>query len=199
MSRLYITILFFITVVFAACENSQSEIEALNKKSLMTDEAVKIESYLSQGGKLKAKLTAPLLIRVQADTVYAEFPKSLHVDFYNDFKIVETWLDSKYGKYYESLNKVYLKDSVRVISLRKDTLYCKDLWWDQNRQIFYTDKIALYRSPTQRLDGKFGLEATQDLKTVTFKNVDGEIQTAEGDIPRNATPAAAPVSPIAPN
>ena len=149
----------------------------------MVDQATKVESYLSQGGKTKAKLTAPLMLRVTADTSYTEFPKSLHVDFYNDAKVIDTRLDAKYGKYFETLNKVYLRDSIKVVSGRGDTLYCEDLWWDQNKEMFYTDKPARQRSPGQKIDGKNGLEATQDLKKVTFKNVRGTVPTKEGDIP----------------
>ncbi len=180
----YLVFPAFLMTVFSSCENSEKDIAALQKRGPMIDQATNIQSFLSQGGKVKAKLTAPVMLRVMTDTMYTEFPKSLHVDFYNDFKIVDTRLDARYGKYMENTNKVYLRDSVRVISERGDTIYCKDLWWDQNKELFYTDKLALYRSPTQKLDGKYGLEATQDLKKITFKNVTGEIQTGEGEIPR---------------
>ena len=149
----------------------------------MVDQATKVEAYLSQGGVVKAKLTAPLMLRVSTDTNYTEFPKTLHVDFYNDAKIIETRLDAKYGKYYENLGKIYLKDSIKVVSTKGDTLYCEDLWWDQNKQLFYTERPARQRSPGQRIDGSNGLEATQDMKSITFKNVRGIVPTKEGDIP----------------
>lgn len=172
-------------IIFSSCENTQEEIDALNKKSLMVDQATKVESYLSQGGVAKAKLTAPLMLRVTADTSYTEFPKSLHVDFYNEVKIVDTRLDAKYGKYYENLNKIYLRDSIKIISMRGDTLYCEDLWWDQKKELFFTDRPAKQRSPGQKIDGKNGLEATQDLKKITFKTVNGIVPTKPGDIPGN--------------
>ena len=150
----------------------------------MVDQATKVEAFLSQGGMVKAKLTAPLMLRVSTDTTYTEFPKTLHVDFYNDEKVIETRLDAKYGKYYENLGKIYLKDSIIVISTKGDTLYCDDLWWDQDKQLFYTDKPARQRSPGQRIDGANGLEATQDMKRITFKNVRGVVPTKEGDIPQ---------------
>ncbi|ANH83283.1 LPS export ABC transporter periplasmic protein LptC [Niabella ginsenosidivorans] len=149
----------------------------------MTDRAVKVEGYLSQGGKIKARLTAPVMLRVQADTLYTEFPKTLHVDFYNDSAKVDSKLDSKYGKYMESLNMIYLRDSVRVISIKGDTLYCQDLWWDQNKQLFYTDKPAKYNSQAQHLQGDQGLEATQDLKNVKFKSGHGQVQPGQNDLP----------------
>ncbi|PZR27224.1 MAG: LPS export ABC transporter periplasmic protein LptC [Citrobacter freundii] len=151
------------------CENDEKQIHELTKDVFMTEEATKIESYISQEGKAKAKLTAPLMYRASKDTQYVEFPKSLHVDFYNDSAVVETRLDSKYGKYYETFNKVYLRDSVVVITTKGDTLKSPDLWWDQNKGIFYTDKYAEYRTKDQQVQGHKGLEATQDLKTVTFK------------------------------
>src|ERR1700730_9418546 len=89
-----------------SCENDEKKVNDLTKNVVMKEEARNIESYLSQEGKIKAKLKAPLMLRVMADTIYVEFPQSLHCDFYNDSAKIETWLDSKYGKYFEGLNKV---------------------------------------------------------------------------------------------
>jgi LPS export ABC transporter protein LptC len=152
-----------------SCENTQEDIDRLTKTVTMQEEAINIESYISQEGKMKAKLKAPLMLRVMTDTQYVEFPRSLHVDFYDDSTRIETFLDSKYGKYFEKLNKVYLRDSVVVITLKGDTLRCHDLWWDQNKEMFYTDSVATYRSPGNDITGGKGMEATQDLKMVKFK------------------------------
>lgn len=161
------------------CENSQKDIDTWTKDVVMVEEATNIESYLSQEGDMKAKLTAPLMYRVLKDTLYVEFPNTLHVDFYDDSTKVESWVDSRYGKYFESLNKVYLRDSVVVVSIKGDTLWCHDLWWDQNRQLFYTDTVAVYRAPGNALTGGKGMEATQDLKTVTFKQPIGVIKMSD--------------------
>lgn len=172
-------------ITIFSCENSESEISALNKKSVQKDEAVKIESFLSQNGVTKARLTAPVMLRVAADTPYIEFPKKLHVDFYNPDKSVASYLDSKYGKYFESLSKVYLKDSIKVIRTNGDTLFCKDLWWDQNRQLFYTDLPVLLKAPDKYIPGENGLRASQNFDTITFNNVNkGKIVTEGNSIPK---------------
>ena len=167
----------------SSCENTQEEINRFTSTKVMQEEATGIVSYISQEGKMKAKLTAPLMLRVMADTQYVEFPRSLHVDFYDDSTKIETWLDSKYGKYFENYNKVYLKDSVVVITLKGDTLRCHDLWWDQNKGIFFTDSVATYRSPGNDITGGKGMEATQDLKTVKFKYPLGTVQINESGFP----------------
>ncbi|TAL46765.1 MAG: LPS export ABC transporter periplasmic protein LptC [Chitinophagaceae bacterium] len=150
----------------------------------MTEEARDIESYMSQQGQMRAKLTSPFMIRYITDTVYVEFPKTLHVDFFDDSTLVETRLDALYGKYYESLNKVYLRDSVRVINRDGDTLRCPELWWDQTLQKFYTDKPARLDGNDKHLVGNQGLEATQDLKVITFKYPTGPFRVKESSVPQ---------------
>lgn len=154
-------------------------IDDWSKKKEMVEIGKKIEAYLSQESKVKAKLTAPLMMRHEADTLYTEFPNSLHVDFYDDSTRIESWLDSKHGKYFENLDKVYLWDSVVVINIKGDTLKSQDLWWDQNKKLFYTDKYAEYlRKDKQIFPGK-GLEATQDFKRITFKEPTGVIHVSD--------------------
>ena len=170
MNRFFLPgFLLAMLMLLAACENSQEDIDRFTQERETREIARGVESYLSQDGSLKARLVSPLMYRSLRDTQYLEFPTSLHVDFYNDSAQVETWLDSKYGKYFETLDKVYLRDSVVIITVNQDTLRCHYLWWDQNRGLFYTDSIATYRSPGQDITGGVGMEATQDLKTITFK------------------------------
>ncbi|HEX7847122.1 MAG TPA: LPS export ABC transporter periplasmic protein LptC, partial [Chitinophagaceae bacterium] len=94
---------------------------------------------------------------------------------------VETVLDSRYGKYYESLNKVYLRDSVVVINRDGDTLRCPDLWWDQATGKFFTDKRSYLDGKNKHLIAHQGLEATQDLNTVTFNYPTGPIKVPQSE------------------
>jgi len=177
---------FFITGCFfmAGCENDDKVLQDWTKKVVMQEEAIQVESYLSQDGKLKAKLKAPLMIRVAGDTISVEFPKKLHCDFYDDSTQLETWLDSKYGIYYENLNKVYLRDSVVVITVKGDTLKSPDLWWDQGTKMFYTDKYATYHGVGKNIYGGKGMEATQDLKRIMFKETTGNLKVSENGFPQ---------------
>lgn len=176
--------LCLVAFLITGCENEVKQIKELTEKKVLKEEAIEIEGYLSQDGKMKAKLTAPLMLRVAADTLYVEFPNSLHVDFFDDNSVKESWLDSKYGKYFENLGKVYLKDSVTVITNKGDTLRSPDLWWDQNTKLFYTDKYAVYHGIGKVIHGGKGLVATQDLNSVIFNDPTGTIQTSQDGFPK---------------
>ena len=166
--------------IFYACENDVKVIEQLTGNRIEVEEARNIESYLSQEGSMKAKLTAPIMLRyIKTDSPYVEFPKALHVDFYNDSAKIETWLDCKYGKYFEYQDKVYLRDSVIVININGDTLRAPELWWDQKAKLFYTDSVAEYHAIDKHIYGGKGLTATQDMTDVTFKYPTGPVQISK--------------------
>ena len=159
-------------------------IKELTEKKVMVEKGIDIESYLSQGGKMRAKLLSPLMYRYQSDTVYSEFPNTLHVDFYDDSVRVESWLTANYGKYYENLNKVYLRDSVMVVNIEGDTLRCPELWWDQNQKRFYTDKPSRIDGKDKHIYCRDGIEGPQDLKVLTCHYPSGPFQVKEGAIPQ---------------
>jgi LPS export ABC transporter protein LptC len=152
-----------------SCENDIKEVQNLNKKSIGVEEGKQIESFLSQNGKIKAKLMAPLMLRYQVDTPRVEFPKTLRVDFYNDSAKIESKLSAKYGRYLENENKVFLRDSVVVFNVSGDTLFCKELYWDQAKGTFYTDKNVIIHKPDQKVYGS-GLLADQNFQWFTINH-----------------------------
>ena len=170
-----------------SCENTETDIKKWTDRAVLKEEAIEVESFLSTDGKMKAKLTAPLMERVTTpDTIYVEFPNTLHVDFYEDStNKIQTILDSRYGKYFENQGKVYLRDSVVVITMKGDTLRSPDLWWDQNKKLFYTDKFATYKGVGKTIYGGKGLVATQDLNSVIFNQPTGTVQVSESGFPEN--------------
>src|SRR5690348_15304531 len=95
--------------VMSGCENDPAVVEGLYKKKIGIEEANQVESYLSQDGYVKAKLVAPYMLRYQADSPYIEFPRTLHVDFFDSTGTRESYLDADYGKYFEFDRKVLLK------------------------------------------------------------------------------------------
>jgi hypothetical protein len=149
------------------------DVDRLAKKKISVEEGKNIESYLSNGGVLRARLIAPVLLRHQTEVPKIEFPKSLHVDFYDSLKGIESQLFAKYGEYKENENKVFLKDSIVVFNIKGDTLLTNELYWDQNKQVFYNDKpvIVIQSSPRQKIYGQNGLTADQNLRWFTINNL----------------------------
>jgi len=166
---------FFMGCFFMiGCENDVNEVKKLGKKRPGIEEGIDIVSYLSTDGIMKAKLTAPLLLRYQGDSALkSEFPKSLYVEFYNDSAKVGTRLFAKYGRYLEQDRKIFLRDSVIIIRVNGDTLTTSELYWDQTLGTFYTDKFVTVsqREPRQVVFAKEGFISNQELTRITYNKL----------------------------
>jgi LPS export ABC transporter protein LptC len=152
----------------AACENDVDAVKALGARVSGIDVGKDVAIYVSNDGKLGAKLTAPLMNRYLEDSSkMIEFPQSIHVDFYKDSNQIESQLSAKYAKYKETENIVYLKEDVVIFNTLGDTLWCKEMYWDQNTGKFYTeqDVVVKQHSPLAKIYGK-GLEANQNLTDI---------------------------------
>ena len=178
--KYFLFISCFITVI-SGCENDVATVNDLLEKKTAVEEGYNIVSYLSQEATMKAKLSAPYMLRYVTDSSFIEFPKTLHVDFYDTSGNIESILDARYAKYREFERKVYLRDSVVVINkVKKDTLKTNELWWDQDKQEFFTDKYVEVRQPDKVIFAQNGLRARQDLSEYWFYNTNGTILTRRG-------------------
>lgn len=166
-------------LAISGCENDEKDIREFTRKKIGVDEAKQIELFYSQAGKVRSRLTAPVMYRYQDTLPRVEFPNTLHLDFYNDSLQIESVVDARYGRYIEGQNKAFLKDSVVAIQkLNQDTVRCQELWWDQNKQQFYTDKPALItKKDGTVLPAKKGFTASQDFKTIIL------MEPTEGILP----------------
>lgn len=171
--------------VFTACENDPNEVNNLNTRKTGVEEARNVNINYTLGGQAKAVLTAPLMLRVQDTLPYAEFTKTIHVDFYGDTATITSKLDALYAKYIETQSKVYLRDSVRLTNTEGDTLYCDELYWDRNRvgREFYTDKAIRIRTKTHIING-MGMESSQDFKDKLIKQPTGYIKVPTTQFPQ---------------
>ncbi|MEI8141319.1 MAG: LPS export ABC transporter periplasmic protein LptC [Chitinophagia bacterium] len=152
----------------ASCENDVDAVKSLGARVSGIDVGKDVAIYVSNDGKLGAKLTAPLMNRYLVDSSkMIEFPKSIHVDFYKDSTQIESQLSAKYAKYKEAENIVFLKDDVIIFNILGDTLWCKEMYWDQNTAKFYTnqDVVVKQHNPLAKIYGK-GLEANQNLTDI---------------------------------
>jgi hypothetical protein len=166
--------LFFIVLtfcLFTSCENDIKTVASFSQKKVGVEEGYNIKSFMSTAGKVKAKLTAPYMLRQPLDSSKTEFPKSLNVIFYDSILKPESFLFAKYGKHLEYNNTVLLKDSIVMYNVKKDTLWCNDLLWNQNTGMFTTDKPVVFSQDNAGIRQKIfarGLESDQNFKKTNF-------------------------------
>jgi LPS export ABC transporter protein LptC len=96
----------------------------------------------------------------------------------------ESQLDAHYGKYLMNQEMVYLRDSVVVKNILKgDTLRCRELWWNQHTERFFTDLPVRIYEPDKILYGT-GMEADQNFRWYTIKKMTGVVLTSGNNFPK---------------
>ena len=173
MRRPVFIFLLLSVILLPACTNDPAEVRGLDKREPNIETGKNITAHFSQSANRKAYLTAPLMRRLlEADTAYTEFPEGVHVDFYDERGVLNSVVDAKYARYFEGLDKVFLRDSIRVFNVNGDSLFCHTLWWDQQKEIFYTEDSVRVATPTQNQWGT-GLISKSDFTDFTILNTSG--------------------------
>ncbi|MEN9512471.1 MAG: export transporter periplasmic protein LptC, partial [Bacteroidota bacterium] len=125
----------------ASCENNVNEVRNLGKKNGGIDIGKNVAIYMSSGGKMSAKIMGPIMNRyLQDSSKMVEFPNNIYVDFFKDSAKVDSKLRANYANYKETENKIFLQGNVVVFNLQGDTLWCQEMFWDQETGKFHTDK-----------------------------------------------------------
>jgi LPS export ABC transporter protein LptC len=151
-----------------SCENNINEVKALNENAGGVDIGKDVAIYMSGDGKMTAKMTAPIMKKYLLDSgQMVEFPNTLKVDFYKNSAKVESKLSANYAKYIQEENKFFLKGDVIIYNVLGDTLWCKEMYWEQSLNKFYTDKpvVVKQHNPISKVYG-MGFEANQDLTDI---------------------------------
>jgi LPS export ABC transporter protein LptC len=153
-----------------SCENNVNEVKALGSKQGGIDVGKDVAIYVSDNGRMTAKMMAPIMKKYLLDSgKMIEFPNTIKVDFYKDSNTIESKLSANYAHYIQEENKVFLRGNVIVYNTKGDTLWCKEMYWDQNTTKFHTDKevVVKQHSPISKIYG-MGFEASQDLSDITI-------------------------------
>jgi len=164
--------LCFLLLAMVSCENDINAVMNLDKKVTAVEEGKDIESMYSQQGRVKAKLTAPTMLRHLKPPVYVEFDHGLKVLFFNDTLDIESTLTARYGKYFENESNIFLRDHVVVINKKGERLDCEELNWDSKKQKFISNTPVRISTVTDTLYGT-GLESNQDFSDYTILHPSG--------------------------
>lgn len=169
---------FYISLI-TSCSHSNLE---ENKKEWATIDTLEVAEKTfdaiityTDSGYLRAKLYSPLIERhSNAPKPYVELPNGLKADFYNTSKVIESKLTAGYGINYLDSRIIEVRDSVKVINTKNETLKTEKLFWDQNKKEIYTDKSVEIITEKEKLYGQ-GMRASQDFSTWKITKVTGVV------------------------
>jgi LPS export ABC transporter protein LptC len=153
------------------------KIEKIKKSDieLLPSQIVKdfVTTY-TDSAKKQLVMYSPLLEHYSShNPEYSEFRFGIRVVFYDGHTDPVGSLSSKYARYEDGRKLWELKDSVVAINEKKERLETELLYWDQDKNIVYTDRFVKITSEDQIIMGT-GLESDPRFIKWRIRNVSAQ-------------------------
>ncbi|MCX6333261.1 MAG: LPS export ABC transporter periplasmic protein LptC [Bacteroidia bacterium] len=173
----FCNLLYFMILVFvlSSCETKVETIKNSDILSLPSVTNKDIETIYDDSGKVQLILRAPLIeMFSNDDSPYTEFTRGIYVLFYDGKKDSVGFATAKYAKFTDKKKLWELRDSVIVVNVSSDRLETEQLFWDQDKDLIYTDRFVKIINEDQTIQGT-GFESDIRLTTRKIKNPSGPI------------------------
>ena len=171
---LLVTTVIF-TIIMLSCENKIDLIPKSELLSLPSLTVKNFETIFSDSGLVQLVLSSPLMEQHDnIDSPYSEFRSGIKAVFYDGQIEPVGSVSAKYGKFTNDDKLWVLKDSVVVINESHDMLETEILFWNQEKDLIYTDRFVKITNEDQTIQG-FGFESDSHLNNRKIKKVSATI------------------------
>lgn len=164
-----------ITMLFS-CGNATQEIEQVPvRDTLPVEQARNITMYYSDSGIIKAKMTAPLMLRYEDDKQKGvlKLPDGLKVIFYDSAGVQETVMTARYGERFDEKMIIEVKHDVLVLTTDSKRLTSNHLVWDERNHRVYSNEFVKITTPDKVIYGD-GFESDENFDQYRIIKPKGE-------------------------
>lgn len=173
--------LLSICLIAVSCDK---KIETIRKSDIESLPSLTVKDFVTtydDSARKQLVMTSPLMERyTERKNPYSEFRLGIKVTFYDGHTAPVGTLSSKYALYHEDRKLWELKDSVIAINERKEILETEMLYWDQNKELVYTDRFVKITSEDQIVMGT-GLESDPRFISPKIRNVSAQFYIKENE------------------
>jgi LPS export ABC transporter protein LptC len=171
--------LLLVAAWLISCERKMEVIKKSDILSLPTLTVKDDTTIYTDSSKLQLIMYSPLIERYpNIKPPYAEFRKGIKVLFYNGHPNPVGSFTSKYAKFLEDKRLWELKDSVVAVNEKNEKLETELLYWDQDKELIYTDRAVRITSQDEIVIG-IGMKSDPKFTNWWIKDVSATIPISE--------------------
>ncbi|MCG8411356.1 MAG: LPS export ABC transporter periplasmic protein LptC [Bacteroidales bacterium] len=151
-------------IFFVSCEQNKIEkVNALTKElNAPNVSVINSEIIFSENALIRIKIQSPEINRfLNIEEPYTEFPKGIHVEFFDSLQQKTSSIKAKYCIFDETEKLWTAKNNVVGVTPEGDTLNTDFLIWNQATKKIYSDQYVKITNNDGVIHGK-GFEADQD-------------------------------------
>jgi LPS export ABC transporter protein LptC len=130
--------------ILTGCENDLKDLRKISAKEVnqQGEQYTGVDVIYSDSARVKAHMTAPVMINYKVKNPYTEMPKGVKVIFYDNNLNVTSTITSKYAIRRETEKVIELRDNVVGTNVKGDTFMSDELIWDENTKQIHSNKLV---------------------------------------------------------
>jgi LPS export ABC transporter protein LptC len=174
--RLFFALLPLLYLV--SCQNELEDIQKIQQQQESgIERADSVTLLYSDSAVVRMAATAPqMLYYLDPKNPRREFPKGLHVNFFDDQQQPSAQLTARYAEQSDQTQKITLRDSVVIWNRRDQQLQTEELFCDEREQKIYSNRFVTITTPTYIMYGT-GFRSNLDFSDWYLDTVRGTVLT----------------------
>jgi LPS export ABC transporter protein LptC len=156
LSNLFLPVVIAGMALITGCENDLKDIQKISASEVNKpiERYTDVDVIYSDSAKVKAHMTAPLMLNYKVKKPYTEMPKGVKVVFYDNNLNVSSNVVSDYAIRREQEKVIELRKNVVGTNVKGDTFTSDELIWDENtRQIHSSKQVHVKMADGSITDG----------------------------------------------
>jgi LPS export ABC transporter protein LptC len=150
-----------------------SVLPGLDSKTIPQQESWNSTIILSDSGRVQAKIRAGYIQKFDSPQE-TQMSEGVTVFFYNDLGKQTSVMTARRGKVNEQSYSIQAEGDVLVVADDSTKLRSEKLFWDNKRQLIYTDEYVYVTSPREKVQGR-GFESDQRLRNYRIFKVTAQV------------------------
>jgi LPS export ABC transporter protein LptC len=174
-SRSFSILIIIFSLMISSCENKLDLIPKSDLLTLPSQTAKDFKTIYTDSGRVQLIMTSPLMEQYDNNKEpYKEFIYGIHLDYYDGNENPVASVSAKYARHTQSNNLWELRDSVVIINEENEKLETELLFWDQNKDLIYSDRFVKITNVDQIVMGT-GFESDSKLQRRRIRKVSATI------------------------
>ncbi|MDB5142941.1 MAG: lptC [Mucilaginibacter sp.] len=156
LSNLFLPVVIAGMALIMGCENDLKDIQKISASEVNKpiERYTDVDVIYSDSAKVKAHMTAPLMLNYKVKKPYTEMPKGVKVTFYDNNLNVSSNIVADYAIRREQEKVIELRKNVVGTNVKGDTFTSDELIWDENtRQIHSSKQVHVKMADGSITDG----------------------------------------------
>lgn len=171
LKTIYFAVLISGAALFFSCRDNIEIVYTSLDENTPTQIAENFTTSYTDSAILQIRMEAPLMKYYgKMDNPYSDFPEGIIVYFYDGQDQASGHISANFGRYYEGDRLWEVRDSVVALNEKNELLETELLFWDEKKELIYTDKFVKITQQDQIIRG-YGLESDPRFDKWVIKNV----------------------------